>query len=347
MMSAFSMRAIVFLGAAFLSGCTREAYSQDISPPLVLERTIDLPGVIGRIDHMAVDLDHHRLFIAALENGSVEVVDLLQGKAVARISSLREPQGLGYLPTSNELVVASGDGTVRFYRADDLAPSGEIKLGNDADNVRIDLATGAIVIGHGNGALAVVDPMSRKVSGTIALPAHPESFRIDPVGRRVFVNLPGVGQIAVADLTTMKVTSTRRASYGANYPMLYDPASSTVIVAYRRPSRLVISDADDGKVHQDLALCDDSDDLFLDARRQLIYVTCGSGDLEIFAPSANGYEAIARIKTRSGARTSLFVPELDRLYVAARAGSGKAAAIMVFRPQSGPGNGPSNGNPHG
>lgn len=315
-----------------LSGCARDAFSQDITPPLTLENSIDLPGVAGRIDHMVADLDHHRLFIAELGNGTVEVVDLTTGNVVGRISNLHEPQGLGYLPSANELIVASGDGTVRFYRADDLAPTGDIKLGDDADNVRIDPATGSIVVGYGNGALAVIDPVSRKVSGTIALPAHPESFWIDPVGRHVFVNIPDAGQIAVADLATMKVMSTRRASYGANYPMLYDAASNAVMVAYRSPPRLVISDASTGKVRQDIELCGDSDDLFLDAKRRLIYVSCGSGDLDVYAASSTGYQLGTRIKTRPGARTSLFVPEFDRLYVAARAEDGKSAAILVFRP---------------
>ena len=182
-MSPPSVPAIVFLTAAFLSGCVRDAYSQDASPPLTLESTIELPGVDGRIDHMVVDLDHHRLFVAALENGTVEVVDLDKGKVTGRIGNLREPQGLAYLASSNELVVATGDGTVRFYRADDLVQSGDIKLGDDADNVRIDPTTGSVVVGYGNGALAVIDPVSRRLSGTIALSAHPESFQIDQVGR--------------------------------------------------------------------------------------------------------------------------------------------------------------------
>ena len=130
----------------------------------------------------------------------------------------------------------------------------------------------------------------------------------------------------------MKITNTRRASYGANYPMLFDAASNAVIVAYRSPSRLVISNASDGTVRQDIELCNDGDDLFLDAKRQLIYVSCGSGVLEVFVASNKGYQAAAQIKTRAGARTSLFVSELDRLYVAARASAGTEAAILVFRP---------------
>lgn len=115
--------------------------------------------------------------------------------------------------------------------------------------------------------------------------------------------------------------------------MLYDPGAGVLATVYRLPARLVISAADTGKVVQDLAVCGDSDDLFLDARRRRIYVSCGSGDVDVLQGSAAGYRRTARIKTLDGARTSLFVPELDRLFVAARANRGKSAAILVFRPQ--------------
>ncbi len=323
-----SLLTIVALGA-----CGPSALSQAAPPSLVLENTIPLPDVKGRIDHLAADPEHKRLFVAELENGTVETIDLATGKVAGRIVGLREPQGLGYLPESNELVVASGDGTVRFFRAADLSPLVEIKLSDDADNVRIDPMTGLVVVGYGNGALAIIDPATHSVSNTIALSAHPESFRIDAAGRRAFVNLPGAGQVAVADLVTMRVTSTRAAGYAANYPMMFDPASKGLAVAYRLPARLVISEADDGRVRQDVDTCGDSDDLFLDAKRQRIYVSCGSGDIDVFQAVAEGYKRSVRIKTRSGARTSLFVPELDRLYVAARAGNGKPGAILVFRPE--------------
>lgn len=315
-----------------LAGCAPMALSQSSRPLLTLEKTIELPAVKGRIDHLAIDLTHKKLFVAELGNGTVEAIDLESGKIAGRIGGLGEPQGLGYLADRDELVVASGDGFVRFYRGDTLAPTGELKLGDDADNVRIDPVTGSVVVGYG-GALAVIDPATRKVTATIALPAHPESFRIDAAHHRAFVNLPGAGKIAVTDLATATVASLRPAAYAANYPMLFDPAASSVSVVYRLPSHLVISDAETGKTRQDIDTCGDSDDLFLDAPRHRIYVSCGSGDIDVLEASADSYKRAARIKTRSGARTSLFVPELDRLYVAARADGSYPAAILVFRPE--------------
>src|SRR4051794_19804863 len=88
---------------------------------------------------------------------------------------------------------------------------------------------------------------------------------------------------------------------------------------YRSPPRLVLPDSGSGSVKATLATCGDADDVFFDNRRERIYVSCGSGNIDVFQAAAGGYRSTARIATRSGARTSLFVPELDRLFVAERA----------------------------
>jgi DNA-binding beta-propeller fold protein YncE len=319
--------------AAFVVIWGPPANPQTMPAPLALERTIPLAGVKGRIDHMTVDLTHQKLFVAALGNGTVEAIDLAKGEVVGHLIGLSEPQGLAYLPGRDELVVATGDGSVSFYRAADLTLVGRIKLGDDADNVRVDPANGHVLVGYGVGALAVVDPASRKVIATLPLPAHPESFRIDAQRRRVFVNLPGAGQIAIGDLATMKVTASRKAAHAANYPMIYDPAANTVTVVYRLPSRLVTTEADTGRVIQDVAVCGDADDVFQDAKRRRLYVSCGSGELDVLEGPAGAYRKLVSVKTRPGARTSFFAPELDRLFVAVRSDDGKDAAILVFRPE--------------
>jgi DNA-binding beta-propeller fold protein YncE len=142
---------------------------------LELERTIPLPNVSGRIDHLVVDVAHQRLFVAELGNGSVDAVDLSSGET-SRIGGLKEPQGLAYLPGRNELVVASaGDGTVRFFDASSLAPAGSVSLGDDADNVRVDPKAGQVVVGYGAGALAILDPAPRR--------SQPRKLQGQPVQR--------------------------------------------------------------------------------------------------------------------------------------------------------------------
>lgn len=323
---------VACLAAAAFSDCARDAHSQVAPAPLVLVKTIALPDVRGRIDHLAVDVRRQVVFVAELGNGSVEAIDAANGRVLRRMAGLSEPQGLGYLPDRDELAVASADGMVRFYRAADFSLLGALKLGDDADDVRIDPVTGFVVVGYGGGALAVIDPATRGVTKTIALRAHPEGFAIDAIHHRAFVNLPGAGSIAVVDLDAGKVVASFRAAHAANYPLALDSNAGEVIAVYRLPARLVIAASEDGKVRQDLKTCGDSDDLFLDASRRRIYVSCGSGEVDVFGAGPGGYAAIGRIATSSGARTSLFVPELDRLFVAARAEGGHPASLLTFRP---------------
>lgn len=142
--------------------------------PLAIAREIALPNVKGRIDHMALDAPHHRLIVAEIANGSVDAIDLTGGRQ-RRIAGFARPQGVVYLAARNELVVACGsDGTVRFYNADTLAPAGSIRLGEDADNIRVDPASGMIAVGYGWGTIGLIDPARRAVVRQIALTAQAE-----------------------------------------------------------------------------------------------------------------------------------------------------------------------------
>jgi hypothetical protein len=324
----------VVILALFL-GLMVVATSARAEEALSLEGKIALPGVAGRIDHMAVDLARKRLLVAALGNGSLEVVDLGGGRRVKQVSGLHEPQGVGYTQKPDLVAVASaGDGSVRFFRGEDLAPAGSLALGSDADNIRIDSRTGNVIVGYGNGGLAIIDPEKRIKTGDIKLAAHPESFQLDPLSGRVFVNVPDAGQIAVIDLAAAKqVASWTVPGLRANFPLAIDASGMAFAVVFRHPPKLVLLDTRTGAVIQQLDTCGDADDVFFDTKRRRIYVSCGAGVVDVFQSETAGYRPLARVDTSSGARTSLFVPELDRLYIAARAGLlGSEAAIFVFRP---------------
>jgi hypothetical protein len=222
---------------------------------------------------------------------------------------------------------------VRFFDAGSLAPVGSVSLGDDADNVRVDPKTGQVVVGYGSGALAILDPIHQAVVRTIPLAAHPEAFQIDGRGRRAFVNVPDAHKIVVVDLDSGRALANWRAVHLANFPMALGQGSGIVGVVYRIPARLALLDAATGAAKADLPTCDDADDLYFDDKRGRIYVSCGSGAIDVFEQAGGKYAASAHIETRPGARTSLFVPALDRLFVAARAGSGaQGAALLVYRP---------------
>jgi YVTN family beta-propeller protein len=302
--------------------------------PLQIEAKIPLGSVRGRIDHMAADVKRQRLFVAELGNDTVGIIDLANHAVIHTLSGLREPQGVGYEPSTDMLYVANaGDGSVRVFDGNDYAVKDRIDLGSDADNIRMDTAANRIFVGYGSGALAIIDPSTRKKTGDIPLKAHPEAFQIDPNSAQIFVNVPEARAIAVVDRATQKQTGTWPLSgRGANFPMALDPARRQVLVIFRAPAELGIFSMADGKLITTMDTCGDSDDLFMDAKRGRVYVSCGAGFVDVFEAKGGAYQRIARIPTVSGARTSLFVPELDRLLVAARASGNEPAAIWIFRP---------------
>jgi DNA-binding beta-propeller fold protein YncE len=310
------------------------ATAQSPSAPLVLEAKIPLGQVRGRIDHLAIDLKRQQLFVAELGNGSLGVVDLAAGKVLRRITGLSEPQGVGYDPASDTVYVANaGDGSVRVLRGGDFSQLRRVDLGNDADNVRIDAARNRVLIGYGGGALAAVEPATGAKVGDIRLKGHPESFQID--GDRAFVNVPDARLIEVVDLQKGEVIGGWPTQPNhSNFPMAVDRETHRLFVPFRSPSRLVIMSAADGSVIGSLDTCGDADDVFVDAKWHRIYVSCGAGVIDVFEDHAGGYHRIGQVPTVSGARTSLFVPELDRLFVAVRTAGREPAAIWVFRAAS-------------
>ena len=305
------------------------------SAPLALEAKIPLGAVAGRIDHFAFDADRQLLFVAELGNNSVGIVDLKERKVLRRLTGLSEPQGVAYHPATSTLYVANaGDGSVRLFQGPDFAPAGRIDLGDDADNIRIDSWRNRIVVGYGKGALAVIDPASRRKVADIPLKGHPESFQFDEMGSRIFANVPDARQIAVIDVDSGKqVSILDTAGASSNFPMAVDAEEHRVLVAFRSPAKLMVFATRTGKLEGSFDTCRDADDVFVDPRRRRLYVSCGEGVIDVLARTSNGYERVARIPTVAGARTSLFVPASDRLYVGVRATATEPAAIWVFRPQ--------------
>jgi len=288
--------------------------------------------VKGRIDHLAVDLGRKHLFVAELENNSVGIVDLNNGSLLHRITGLEEPQGVGYVPTLDTLVVANGgDGSVRLIRGGDFAETAKMQLGKDADNVRVDADTKSVYIGYGSGALAVIDPASHAKIKDIALPAHPESFQISRDTQQVFVNLPDAQSIAVIDQAGGLSQSWSTGNDRGNFAMTLDDGGQRAIVVFRTPPKLSVRDMQTGTPIAERDTCGDVDDVFFDSKRHRVYVTCGEGAIDVFDVQAD-YALMARVATRRGARTSLFMPGLDRLAVAVRASDTAPAAVWVYRP---------------
>ena len=309
---------LVLLAATSCSADAQAFDPRDPRSPLQLVRTIGLPGVQGRIDHLAFDPKSNQLFIAEIANGTVDDVDLASGKLAGRISGLREPQSVVWLQRQNELAVACGDGSVHFYRWSDRREVADISLGDDADNVRMDNRNGDLVVGYGSGALAVIDPGAHRIIRQISLPAHPEAFEL--IGARVFVNVPGARKILIADVDDGKVSGALNTGLLLkNYPMATNAAGSRIAVAYRLPGTVSVLEARSGATIFSAAACGDADDLYFHANQ--LVVICGSGAVELI-DETDPHRKMT-VTTRQGARTGVLAG--DRLFVAVPRGQSTAA----------------------
>ena len=301
---------------------------------LSLEKIVELPDVQGRIDHMAINLRDNIVYVAALGNNTVEVVDLNKGSVVHSIKGLDEPQGICYIPVANEIAIANGgNGQCVFYNASSYATIATISLGGDADNIRYDERSNMLYVGYGNGGIAVIDATTHKKASEVKLSAHPESFQLDQKRKVLFVNLPDDNSIAIINLQNLKVASTWETNgLRANFPMTLDTSSGSVIVGFRHPATLVSYDAVTGKEQSRTDLINDVDDVFFDEVKQEVFASGGGGAITIFKKeSDHSFKKIANISTRSGARTSLFVPSLGRLILAERSSGSKLAALAVYK----------------
>lgn len=325
-----NFRLIVLL--FYLFACIQNSsYGQNA---LKLEKEIPLPDVKGRIDHLDIDLKDQVAYVAALGNNTVEVVDLKSGKLLHSVKGLSEPQGVAYIPKHHELFIANGGtGECIFYNTTNWQKVGSIKYGDDADDVRYDAGSDRIYVGYGSGGIGIIDVANHKKIADIILPAHPESFQLDAKEGKIWINLPGSGMIGVAGLKTDKmVAQWKKFLPRANFPMAYDSAQHRILVGYRIPATLKIFDSRSGNELFSSGMVGDVDDFYWDESTKQILISGGGGSINIFKQTGTtSYKRVADIPTRSGARTSLWAPQLRLFLLAARATDGKPAALIVYR----------------
>jgi len=302
--------------------------------PLKLKQTLSLSGVEGRIDHFAFDPTGERLFVCALGNNTVEVLDLRKGERVHSIIGLGAPQGVGYAPELNRLFVANDKGGLcKIYDGKSFQAVGELRFEDDADNVRYDETSQKIYVGFGSGGIAVVNASDGKQIGSIKLSAHPEAFQLEKKGSRIFVNVPNSRLVAVVDRDKGKVVARWKTDLAlANFPMALDEADHRLFVGCRLPSRLVVLNTDSGDVIAKTDISGDCDDLFYDAKRERVYAICGAGKIDVIDQiDPNTYRVSTTISTADGARTGLFVSERDVLFVAVPRRGSQQAEVRCYQ----------------
>ena len=325
-------RAIAAVLAVFCLGVVTVA--AESGTPLKLRTTVALHGVEGRIDHFAFDPAGERLFVCALGNNTVEVIDLRSCQRIHSITGLGSPQGIAYIPESNRLFVANDKGGVcNIYDGNSLQPVGQFSLKDDADNVRYDVATKQIYVGFGSGGIAIINSAEGKQVGSIKLAAHPEAFELEQHGNRIFANVPNARQVAVIDREKREVITRWNTDLAfGNFPMALDEADHRLFIGCRLPSKLVVLNTDAGDVVAKIDISGDCDEVFYDGKRHRVYAICGAGKIDIIEQAdANTYNASAKIDTAKGARTGLFVPERDTLFVAVPHGGSQQAEIRCYQ----------------
>jgi WD40 repeat protein len=320
----------VIISVYFLfNGCNAQTESNSLR----LIGSISLPKVSGRIDHLSYNSKNQNLFVAALGNNTVEVVDVRNKKVIHSLKNLHEPQGVAFIAGSNSIFIANGDnGECDVFNTDSFQKINSIKLSGDADNVRSDAGDKKIYVGYGNGGIAIIDATTFKLITEIKLSGHPESFQIDKTAKKIFVNVPDEKQIEIIDLNKNAVIEKwKMAEATSNFPMALDEINHRLFVGCRHPAKLLIIDTQTGKTISSFAIDSDTDDIFYNHTTKEVYISCGGGYINVFKQTdANTYTADGKVSTHSGARTSLFIPDLNQLIVASPLNFSSNASLLIY-----------------
>lgn len=312
------------------------------SKVLTLESRIPLPNVKGRIDHFSVDVKDQRLFVAAVENHTLEVIDLKAGQVIHTVKDLAEPQGVYYDASSNHLFVACGlDGVTKILDGATFQTLATVKFPDDADNIRYDVRTKGVIVGYagakqlrkreeGAGGLGFIDESGKKIAD-IVIDAHPESFQLDKNGSRIFVNVPDKKEIEVIDRIKRSVLARWPVSAEDNFPMALDETNHRLLVGVWKPAQLLVFDTETGKQVAAGEIAGKTDDLFYDSARHRVYVLTSKQFLEVFEQKdADHYNRITRYPIPAASQTGLFVSEWGKLFVAVPAQGEQDAEVRVY-----------------
>ena len=304
--------------------------------PLQLEEQIPVPGVAGRLDHFTADAKRKRLFVSALGNNSVEVIDVFAGRVIHSIKGLAQPQGPLYVPGVDKLYVANAeDGKVRVYDGATYTLRKTIDFGEDPDNLRYDEVSKTVFVGFGedDGGIAMIDPRTdARVGQVYKTKGHPESFQVEATGGRIYVNVPDAGNVVESiDRKTGAVTKWPLKGLRGNYAMALNEADHRLFTITRKTPMMVILNTETGNEVARLRAAGECDDVFFDASRKRIYVIGGEGIISVFQQNdPDHYELISNVPSGIGIRTGYFFSKRDRLYVGVPAKGIEPAQIWTF-----------------
>ncbi|HEV7510744.1 MAG TPA: hypothetical protein VGO27_03545 [Candidatus Acidoferrum sp.] len=304
--------------------------------PLQLEEQIPVPNVAGRIDHFSADAKRKRLFVSALGNNSLEVIDVFAGRVVHSIKGLAQPQGPLYVPAVDKLYVANAeDGKVRVYDGATYTLRKTIDFGKDPDNMRYDEASKRVYVGFGedDGGIGMIDPKTdERVGDVYKTEGHPESFQVEAKGEHIFANVPDAGNVVESiDKKTGAVTKWPLKDLRGNYAMALNEEDHRLFTITRKTPMMVVLDTQTGREVARIRAAGECDDVFFDPSRKRIYVIGGEGIISVFQQNdADHYELVANVPSAVGIRTGYYFAKRDRFYVAVPAKGNEPAQVWTF-----------------
>lgn len=303
---------------------------------LELVQTISLKGAPGRLDHLAIDSKHGRLFIANLSNNSLDIVDLKAGKLIKQIPGQRKIQGIAYAPDLDRIYVGNGiGGECNIFDGKDYKLLKSLKLPG-ADNVRYLARRSLVYVGHADKALGAIDARTFEVKATMKLPGRPEGFQVESKRPRLYMNTVDPTRFVVVDTDKNEVLHRYPLKLADRaYPMALDEANRRAFLGCRNKPSVVVVDLDSGKEVTSVGIPEDIDDLFYDAKNKRLYASCGAGFLAVLRQKdADHYEMLEKIPTATKARTCFFDPAGGRLYLIVPRQTGQeGATIRVYKPR--------------
>jgi DNA-binding beta-propeller fold protein YncE len=311
------------------------AAARDVSP-LQLEEQIPVMGVAGRLDHFSADVKRKRLFVSALGNNSLEVIDTFAGRVIHSVEGLSQPQGPLYVAEFDKLYVANaGDGKVRVFDGATYTLRKAIDFGVDPDNMRYDPTSKMVFVGFGeeDGGIGMIDPKTdERVGKVLKTEGHPESFQVEAKGTHVFVNVPDAGNVVEAfDRKTGTMTKWPLQGLRGNYAMALNEEDHRLYTITRKVPMMVALDTENGKEVARLPAAGECDDTYFDASRKRIYVLGAQGFISVFQENdPDDYELIENVPSNVGVRTGFFYAKRDRLYVGVPAHGSEPAQVWTY-----------------
>jgi DNA-binding beta-propeller fold protein YncE len=334
------MKKILFILVLAIS-CAVQTPAQE-KAPLRLVKTIDVPGA-RKWDHFGVDLKGNRLFVSSEEEPAVEVFDLRTNEHLQSLTEFKEPHNVLPFPDLKKIYVVDGEASeIKILDYDSYKLIGRTGLTIDADPVVYDPASKYLYVVNGGREahtstclITIVDTVTGKKVADIKLDTNRlESMAIEKSGPRLFVNMTGINSIGVVDREKRTVVQTWPITAGQdNVPLQYDEATHRLFLATRKPSKLVVVNADNGKEVASLDVADYVDDLAYDAAHHRLYVPGGGGTGAVSVVEQRGaddYRIVATVPTKPGAKTARLVPELNKYYVGVPAKDAQPAQILVY-----------------